>query len=332
MNKKSINDVYEKINEKIDLSKIEKDLVLSIIKESLLETKNDLENFSSKCEEYLKSKGIYKNKKMSKATLKFIDTFISAAENSHYKHEDGYEMLDMLSNKDYLIDNFSINVKDNLLNYIHADLLANKTFMDILKPLAQHNGKGVGKGEYLLGIILKEYKILDGDGDGNWGGKKNEVKSATTSTSSSLKPIKTRVDVIDKLNKKIFNNLEPFSEAHVDNFKDHENLKDLYSTYFKSLYKQWKDTPEMNKLVKDLVENIKNVKLCETILGNQVMKWYKEIEGFETIFIINNENYDFVIIEDFENIPNNILIFKPKMRRGGDSQAVPDGYVNIRFK
>ena len=98
--------------------------------------------------------------------------------------------------------------------------------------------------------------------------------------------------------------------------------------YYSRLY-PGNDTKPM---VRQLLENIEDLDAYNTILGKNVMKWYRNIDGWTSIVIIDPDTLDIVNVADVEKINTEgdvQLSFRPVMSRGSDTQAVPDGYVNV---
>ena len=85
-------------------------------------------------------------------------------------------------------------------------------------------------------------------------------------------------------------------------------------------------------MARQLLENIEDLDAYNTILGKNVMKWYRNIDGWTSIVIIDPDTLDIVNVADVEKINTEgevQLSFRPVMSRGSDTQAVPDGYVNV---
>ena len=68
------------------------------------------------------------------------------------------------------------------------------------------------------------------------------------------------------------------------------------------------------------------------IIGKEVLKWYKEVDKWNSLIIIDQEKMLIGNIADVNNLDmfKNIK-FEWKSERGGDTQAITDGYVNIRI-
>jgi hypothetical protein len=67
------------------------------------------------------------------------------------------------------------------------------------------------------------------------------------------------------------------------------------------------------------------------IIGKEILKWYKEIDGWHSLIIIDEKKQMITNIADVNNLdmfPS--LKFLWLSARAGDSQAITDGYVNIK--
>ena len=59
---------------------------------------------------------------------------------------------------------------------------------------------------------------------------------------------------------------------------------------------------------------------------------YQKIDKWDTIIMIDSERKIIVGINDVNNIESLGLKFTPKLARGGDTQAIADGYVNMSIR
>jgi hypothetical protein len=153
---------------------------------------------------------------------------------------------------------------------------------------------------------------------------------------ASLKPHNevTEKGLIDSLNKKYFGGAKPgLAKVHgvhvkyIKSLKEHEQIN-AYTSYYSELY----PGKDVTKLSKTLLENIESLTDYNTILGKAVMKWYQETDNWSSIVIINPDTLDMVNVSEVNSVNTDggvQLTFRPVMSRGKDTQAVPDGYVNV---
>jgi len=291
-----------------------------------------LQDFEKRSINLLTSRGILPAK--HDAAERFAGDFIAYGWLYHSKFGTGDVMLDLLEDNANLNpgDCFNTNFSGNLRDLIVKPLLDNTTFAELLNVLVNNKAKGVGVGELVLPLLIANWRFSN-DSDGIHNGEKKEIKM----NGASLKPVATGVTekgLIDTLNAKYFNGLKPgLDKVHqnhvrfIHTLKEHDRLT-TYIDYFTNLY-PGKDVKTMSR---QLLENIENLDVYNTILGKNVMRWYKETDEWTSIVIIDPITLDLVNVADIDsvNTEGNVqLVFRPVMSRGRDTQAVPDGYVNV---
>jgi hypothetical protein len=201
-------------------------------------------------------------------------------------------------------------------------------FPHLFQVLLGNKGKGIGKGELILPLIFSGYKFSNKN-DGRYGiNKKSEVKD----DGASLKPIETGVTdkgLVDKLNDKYF-------EGHAPGYKDTKKFSEhvksvknpqVYSDYFHELYPGCDVTQLVENVKKDYKDPIK----FNTAVGKFALKQYKKVDKWDNIMYIKEKTMQIVNIANPSDIDSLNLKFIPKFKRGGDTQAVADGYVNVKI-
>ena len=238
--------------------------------------------------------------------------------------------LTLLENEENLTDTsiLNTNFRCKIDDLISQSLKADKIFMELFDILLGNNGKGVGAGELALPLIFSKYRYSNSS-DGEFGddNKKVEIKK----NGASLKPVKTGLTdkgLVDVLNKKYFKGTVPgkkskkLFEQHIRSIED----PNVYTGYFKELYVGC-DTTELSK---EVVEGAyKDSKAFNSAVGKFALKQYKRVDNFNNIIYIDVERRKVVNIADVDNIDGLYLNFSPVMRRGKDTQAIADGYVNV---
>lgn len=238
---------------------------------------------------------------------------------------------------DLLLDNSNLtdskilltNFRTTLDKLISPALRQNKLFMAMFAILIDNNGKGVGAGELILPLILSNYKFSNvSDGHVSIGGKlyKSEIKK----DGASLKPVKTGVTqkgLVDQLNAKYWNGTVPgkksdkLFEAHVRAVADPKD----YRNYFTELY--------VGCDVKELANEVETAYLdpvkFNTAVGKFALREYQKVDGWANIMYINADKGIVVNIADVTDVDALNLKFSPVLKRGRDTQAIADGYVNV---
>tara|TARA_R100001377_G_C3190037_1_gene110180 strand:- start:978 stop:1940 length:963 start_codon:yes stop_codon:yes gene_type:complete len=229
-----------------------------------------------------------------------------------------------LVNSDIFNKNFRTTFED-----LTPDILLNDAiFPKFFKQLLGNNGKGIGIGELVLPLIINKY-YFSVESDGKFAnGAKVEIKK----DGASVKPVKkglTDQGLVDKLNEKYFKGTVPgmklkkLFDNHVSTVTDPK----VYADYFKELYVGC-DTTE---LAKEVATCYTNPTMFNNAVGKFALKNYQLTDGWKNIFYINDVKMTLVNIADVEDIDGLDLKFDPKFKRGKDTQAISDGYVNVRI-
>lgn len=291
-----------------------------------------LQDFERRSLDLLTSRGILPAK--HDAAERFAGDFVAYGWLYHSRFGTGSEMLDLLEDDANLNpgDCFNVNFAGNLKDLVAESLMANTTFANLLNVLVNNKAKGVGVGELILPLLIAHWRYSN-ESDGLFRGEKKEIKN----DGASLKPVKTGATekgLIDQLNEEYFNGLKPglkkVHAAHGQYIKKLPKTKQLkcYTDYFSRLY----PGNDVGHMAQQLLENIEDLEAYNTILGKNVMKWYRRIDGWTSIVIIDPDTFDIINVADIDavNTPGDVqLSFRPVMSRGNDTQAVPDGYVNV---
>lgn len=261
----------------------------------------------------------------------FCKHFLAHAWLSHCYEGDGMEMLNILENDNHLVggEMFNQNFYLSFDEIYPQELKTNKTWKRLMPTLVEFKGKGLGVGELYLALVINgwTFERTDGKGDGKVAGGIRELKN----NGASLKPLAEAIRVQDELNATIFkgNRAGPVTkfEEHRKWILSQPSAEAVYKEYFSKLY------PGKN------IENMcKQLATAETgnafnkIIGLEVLNWYKEVDKWNSLVIIDQDK---MMIGNIADV-NNLEIFKNikfewKSERGGDTQAITDGYVNIRI-
>ena len=231
-----------------------------------------------------------------------------------------------LTSTDILGTNFRKSLWDLVPEKLKEDII----FPLLFEVLLSNKGKGIGKGELILPLIFSDYQFSVNN-DGRYGVKKNK-KSELKDDGASLKPIKTGVTdkgLVDRLNDKYFRGHAP---GYKDAKKFSEHVKsvekpEVYFDYFSELYPGC----DITQLVEDVKKNYKDPVKFNTAIGKFALKQYKEVDKWDNIMYIKDKTMEIVNIADPSNIDGLNLKFTPKFKRGGDTQAIADGYVNVKI-
>jgi hypothetical protein len=259
----------------------------------------------------------------------FYKHFLAQAWWAETVEGDGFAMLDILLDDSKLISGelFNSNFIRRFDELYPTALKTNNAWQRLMPTLVEFKGKGIGVGELHMALVIQDWTFerTDGKGDGMVAGGIRELKN----NGASLKPVAETIRVQDELNLKVFNG---YRAGPVTKFADHrawiDTQKDpeaIYLEYFTKLY----PGRDVNAMCKALaVANGGNE--FNMIIGKEVLKWYKEVDKWASLIIIDQKKMMIGNIADVEDLSmfKNIK-FNWKSERGGDTQALPDGYVNI---
>ena len=241
------------------------------------------------------------------------------------------DTLLLLENDDILTSTnvLRTNFRKSLWDLVPQKLKDDKIFPHLFKILLGNKGKGIGKGELILPLILSGYVFsVENDGRYDSGQKRSEIKD----DGASLKPIKTGVTdkgLVDKLNNIYFGGNAPGYVTNKKFSKHMESVKDpsVYQQYFEQLYPGC----DITKLVEVVMQCYKNADKFNTAVGKFALKRYQEVDKWDNILYIKESTMEIVNISDPSDIDFLNLKFIPKFKRGGDTQAIADGYVNVKI-
>lgn len=221
------------------------------------------------------------------------------------------------------------NFRKPINDLISPVLRDDPIFLKLIDKIINTTTRSIGVGEYALTFILANYKFTHDNGDGTHPKGKTEVKK----DNSSLKVIEstaTKKGLVDELNNKYFKGTKPGArkvkdfQAHLKTIHDAQNQ---YFGYFTELY----PGVDVTQLSKDVSGCYKKPEEFINVIGKFALKRYKEVDGWYNIIYINPKTKEVINVVDVDSIDNLGLKFSPKFKRGGSTQAVADGHVDVKF-
>lgn len=252
------------------------------------------------------------------------------------EYHDGVAMLKILLEDSNLIESakFNENFSMNVLDMVPTKLKDNKTFKSVIEELTNVKGKGVGVGELVMTLLVKDWEYSSSDSDGICGGIAREVKNAKL---SCLKPVLaglTDKGLIDKLNKKYWGTGIPAGprKTHDEFLKVLKQNPSKFMEYATALY----PNANVQDLYNQVVANLDNLDRdrFNTIHGLWVLNEYKKIDGWGSLVLVHPDTLNITNIAKIDEsvITKHGVKFSAIMSRGKDSNAVPDGYSKISAK
>ena len=236
--------------------------------------------------------------------------------------------VELLENDNCLTDSQCLNrnFRGTLNDLVSQKLREDGIFPSLFEILMDNNGKGVGAGELALPLVLSDYRFSN-DSDGVFGdNRKVEIKK----NGASLKPIKTGLTpkgLVDELNNRYFQGTVPgkkkqsLVERHLRTVKD----PSVYREYFAELYPGC----DTESLAREVEKVYRDPELFNRAVGRFALREYQRVDGWNNIIYIDSENGRVVNIADPGSVDELGLRFSPVLRRGSDTQAIADGYVNV---
>ena len=244
------------------------------------------------------------------------------------------ENVDNLQNPNTLLTNFNRSFKD----LYPKGLENNKLFEHCFKTVLNFKGKGVGVGELAMPFLFRDYRFSNVN-DGVFTNDSNEYRTElkngkSASLKINKKGAKGVAEVqVDKIVEKYLGGTRPCMKqpSEVDAFKAFitKNGPQCLIDAYTELY-PYKDISELTTEI--LNGAWKDTDRLRLAVGRFALKEYQKIDGWDTLMVVRTDKMILVNIADIFDIDSLGLEFTPKMKRGGDTQAVPDGYVNISIQ
>tara|TARA_B100000287_G_scaffold429875_1_gene484019 strand:- start:9 stop:920 length:912 start_codon:yes stop_codon:yes gene_type:complete len=259
----------------------------------------------------------------------FYTTFLKDGYWEHLDYGDGFDMINILKNENNLPTIPNGNVRTNIYDIVPA-LKNNQTFRAIARRLTNVKMKGVGVGEILLHLLYKNSNFSfahDFEVDGKYGElkkfeggclKSTVVANFRATDNASDKYLGGR-DFFNKNKKSLQDNLQYLSENNVD-----------VKGYFNEVYPMLNG--QIDKWVDMFNANVNDPKKLNYLIGKEIYKLYQDIDKFDFFVLVKpTKNLDVIIINDIEdeNFVLDNVSFRVMGRRGGDTNAVGDGYAKI---
>jgi hypothetical protein len=270
----------------------------------------------------------------------FVDYFRAFSWYAHTIHGDGDNMLDILLDDNNLISNVILdsNFLKPLAKFYPSALSNNNSWKYLFETLLRYTPKGVGVGELCFPLIIQGWSCI-GNGDGTLFRAGEILRLELKKNGASLKPNREILRVQKELNRRVF---EGHRAGPARNFKQHRDwiktkpsAETIYLEYFPNLWRDFKDSPDVEHMCKRLA-TIDDCKMFYNVIGTTVLKQYKQIDGWYSLIVIDPTKMFIANLVDISDIGLQIFGDKLGFRwisdSGKDTQAVSDGYVNITFK
>ena len=273
----------------------------------------------------------------------FYTTFLKDGFWEHVEYGDGFEMIDILCDNEYLPKIPTGNLRTTIYDIV-PELKENGTFKAIVERLTNVRMKGVGVGEVVLHLLYKDSDFTS-EHDLVVSGLNGEIKKFEDGCLKATKD--TQYRKVDIAIEKYFGNHNFFQirKSGKKGKKEQDRLflenQDWWTNngsegkvrgYLSEVYPML-DNNQLDTWVDMFLNNLGSPKRLNYLIGKEIYKLYQNIDTFD-FFVLTKptKNLDVIFISDVDDedfIMKNVS-FKVMGRRDGDSNAVGDGYAKIK--
>lgn len=291
----------------------------------------------------------------NKTTVGVLKMVFDKIIKSDFPYEVKEKFIDDISDKSKLIPKSAFlqkNASGNIKDLVHKDISSSPLYDYLLPSLFHAQAKSVGKGEALFILYGQE----SGDSIGKAGdvmidGTAFEVKNSIGDASIDT-ALPTAKFNIDTYNKEFLKNTIGLNDEQIESLNvnprtgkktggqkipfDNKLIKpkltvDNLTQYFERVY-----NPQGEGMGSEAVEAIAKAVYKSGGSNSEVAKaaapyvynFYKKQKGFEAIIFVKPDG-SFISFKD--DIPKNIKVSAVVLTRGGNTQSLPLGYVNMTF-
>ena len=195
----------------------------------------------------------------------------------------------------------------NLVDKLSQSGISKKSVQELMSIGGYEGGRGVGKAEVALALLLKDIKMMTGDkGDLSWNGKYLEVKGIGGRLGSRNTTIPDTLPLIQKKNSfpELENNIRP--DLFIASLSEKEDSGDLLNQVEQFASKLYPNGEANKYFTKDILDDPKELRkaFIKTYFRNYINK-----EGVKHFIFIDTKlgGYFSVAIENIDNL----IDFKP---------------------
>ena len=297
-----------------------------------------VQDFQVRVDRLFQHRGMMPGRRDKVIVKSFYEHFRAQAWYHHCIHGDGMAMLTVLDDDAQLVGAgmFQGNYYGPLPEQVA--LKTNRTWQALRPSIIRFKGERIGAGEFYFPLTVQGWRFekTGGRNDGAVAGGTREIKFG----GGSLKPTASASHrIIDHLNATVFQGNRPGPENQTKKsrgqswsrwyqwFSAQPNRAELLQEYFGRLY------PDND--VGDLVRDLLKISDCKDFyhrVGQEVMRWYRDIDGWDSLIIIDamrDRMANIADIDDLAAFPT--LKLSWVTAREKDVRQHADGYVNIKI-
>lgn len=236
---------------------------------------------------------------------------------------------------------FATSFRSTIDEIVPCEFVSNDTYKDIKQHIffaSAFRGKGIGPGEFAFALLGRNGNkvdvhgdiVIDGCGIELKDGKRGSIKPGEVANSfrSADKAAIMLADQLDIVLDATYHHKFTFS---VDN-EFVNALKSVSETERQRLLTEWANTlyvglteSNRNQIVSGLLRDMGS-KAANSHFGPPMLAAYKEKDGWDSIMFVHENGNVVNVVDPIDSAE--LLVFQPRLRRMGDTQALPDGYIN----
>lgn len=256
------------------------------------------------------------------------------------------QLLYWLTNNEPAItkESISTSYRKSIDELVPSKLVSNETYQAIKKKMffsSTFRGKGIGPAEFALALLGKDGNIVDARGDiviDGWGIELKDGRAGSLKPGNVSNTHRVADAARDELGQKLgitfakgAGNFDQKFMLHRDN-EFVRAMKALPPSEQQKLMLDWANKlyPGLDaKVRKELVLNIVSdlgTPAAKQHYGPPILTAYKSKDDWDSIMFVSPDETVVNVVDPIDS--KHLLAFNPTINRGGDTQALPDGYVN----
>lgn len=281
----------------------------------------------------------------SKRMIKYKDNFKNIILQAQCSVRSKIELLFMLTSNKTAIrsQTFQTSFISTIDNIVPEKIRSNLCFQAIRNTIFfddSFRGKGIGPGEFALSLIGKDGTIVDHNGDitiEGWGieikdGAGGSIKTGSPNSFRQADALRDWVGkkvgvLLDRNNKLKWDAENDFTMAL--NALDEQVKLSIIEEYIDRLYSELPQETRQN-LIQGIFDDAGNSSVRQHF-GKALLSGYKQQDGWGSILFIKN-NGEIANVVDPDDAHQFLDFSLAGINRDGDTQALPDGYINGKIK
>lgn len=274
---------------------------------------------------------------------KYKSSFFNVLLNSSSSLKSKIQLLYLLTKNTQGIEasSFSKSFRQSIYDIVPSVFRNNETFDAIKEHIFSGDtfrGKGIGQGEFGIALLGKNGNIVDAGGDvvvDGWGieiksGKGGSIKTGEPTSHRPADKLRDWIGKefgvhLDRKNKLKWDRDSEFISAF--NAADTKKKLNVLTKYFDEMYPSMSSSYKTT-LIKSVIQYA-GTKEVHVPFAKVMLDVYKEHDNWDSLLLIHDNGMAVNVADDSGIQYLRVVI---QSNRDGDSQAVPDGFINIGIK